>query len=92
MAVDAAGSMRGWREYPEDIRMYGFSFATELFGVSWGGEVTYRPNMPIGIMTTNDLIADMLYQAPFALDTGDLLGITKGVHGGDGTAMMMGQK
>jgi len=89
MAVDAAGSMRGWREYPEDIRMYGFSFATEWAGVSWGGEVTYRPNMPIGIMTTNDLIADLLYQAPFAIDTNP---ITRGIHGGDGTAIMMGKK
>jgi len=89
MAVDAAGSMRGWREYPEDIRMYGFSFATEWAGVSWAGEVTYRPNMPIGIMTTNDLIADLLYQAPFALDTSP---ITKAVHKGDGTATMMGKR
>jgi len=88
MAIDAAGTMRGWREYPEDIRMYGFSFATEWAGVSWAGEVTYRPNMPIGIMTTNDLIADMLYQAPFAIDTNP---ISRAIHNGDGTAMVVGK-
>jgi len=88
MAVDAAGSIRGWREYPENIRMYGFSFATELGGISWGGELTYRPNMPIGVMTTNDLIADMLYQAPFAIDNGM---ITTGITGADGTATVVGK-
>jgi len=88
MAIDAAGTMRGWREYPEDIRMYGFSFATEWAGISWAGEMTYRPNMPIGIMTTNDLIADMVYQAPFTIDTNPL---TRALHGGDGTAQVAGQ-
>jgi len=88
MAIDAGGSVRGWREYPEDIRMYGFSFATEWAGVSWAGEITYRPNVPIGIMTTNDLVADLLYQAPFAIDTNP---ITRLIHGGDGTAMVMGK-
>jgi len=88
MAIDAAGTVRGWRQYPEDIRMYGFSFATEWAGVSWAGEVTYRPNMPIGIMTTNDLIADLVYQTPFAIDTNP---ITRLIHGGDGTATVMGQ-
>lgn len=34
-------------EYPEDIRMYGFSFNTTLG--TWGlqGDLTYRPNMPV---------------------------------------------
>jgi len=89
MAIDAAGTVRGWREYPEDIHMYGFSFATEWAGVSWAGEITYRPNMPIGIMTTNDLIADLVYQTPFAIDTDP---ITRLIHGGDGTAMVMGKQ
>jgi len=88
MAIDAGGSVRGWREYPENIRMYGFSFATEWAGISWAGEITYRPNVPIGIMTTNDLVADLLYQAPFAIDTNP---ITRLIHGGDGTATVMGQ-
>ena len=38
-------------EYPEDIRLYGVSFQTSLAGVSLGGEVSYRPNMPMQINT-----------------------------------------
>ncbi|WP_220814290.1 DUF1302 domain-containing protein [Pseudomonas paralcaligenes] len=35
-------------EYPEDIRLYGLSFATTLpTGTSWSGEISYRPNMPL---------------------------------------------
>lgn len=40
-------------EYPEDIRLYGLSFATSLpTGTAWSGEVSYRPNMPIALNTT----------------------------------------
>lgn len=38
-------------EYPEDIRLYGVSFQTSIAGASVGGEVSYRPNMPLGITT-----------------------------------------
>lgn len=41
-------------EYPEDIRLYGLSFSTTLpTGTAWSGEVSYRPNMPIQINTTD---------------------------------------
>lgn len=33
--------------YPEDIRLYGLSFNTNLDGTSLGGEISYRPNMPL---------------------------------------------
>lgn len=33
--------------YPEDIRLYGLSFATNVDGTSVGGEISYRPNMPL---------------------------------------------
>ena len=38
-------------EYPEDIRMYGFSFNTTLG--TWGvqGDITYRPNQPVQLDT-----------------------------------------
>ena len=36
-------------EYPEDIRLYGVSFGTDIAGVSVAGELSYRPNMPIQI-------------------------------------------
>ncbi|SFM60272.1 DUF1302 domain-containing protein [Halopseudomonas yangmingensis] len=38
-------------EYPEDIRLYGVSFQTNISGVSVGGELSYRPNMPMQINT-----------------------------------------
>ena len=38
-------------EYPEDIRLYGVSLQTSLGGTSVGGEISYRPNMPLQINT-----------------------------------------
>ncbi|HAG20707.1 MAG TPA: DUF1302 domain-containing protein [Pseudomonas sp.] len=41
-------------EYPEDIRLYGLSFSTTLpTGTAWAGEVSYRPNAPVQINTTD---------------------------------------
>ncbi|MBK3866388.1 DUF1302 family protein [Pseudomonas stutzeri] len=41
-------------EYPEDIRLYGLSFSTTLpTGTAWSGEVSYRPNMPVQLNTTD---------------------------------------
>ncbi|MDP9141954.1 MAG: DUF1302 domain-containing protein [Pseudomonadota bacterium] len=42
-------------EYPEDIQLYGLSFATTAFGWSFQGEVAYRPNSPLQI-DTEDLV------------------------------------
>ncbi|MCY1364585.1 hypothetical protein D9M69_513950 [compost metagenome] len=38
-------------DYPEDIRLYGLSFQTNLGGTSLGGEISYRPNMPLQFST-----------------------------------------
>lgn len=62
-AVDVANQVNGRREYAEDIRMYGMSFNTTLGEASLFGELAYRPNLPIGISTTNDLLGDLLTQA-----------------------------
>src|SRR5690606_4114247 len=41
-------------EYPEDIRLYGLSFSTTLpTGTAWSGEISYRPNAPLQINTTD---------------------------------------
>lgn len=41
-------------EYPEDVRLYGLSFSTTLpTGTAWSGEISYRPNLPIQINTTD---------------------------------------
>ncbi|TBU82094.1 DUF1302 domain-containing protein [Pseudomonas daroniae] len=62
--VDTANRVNARREYVEDIRMYGFSFNTTLGNASVFGELSYRPNLPIGIAATNDLLGDLLRQAP----------------------------
>ncbi|RJG10365.1 DUF1302 domain-containing protein [Pseudomonas cavernicola] len=36
-------------EYPEDIRLYGLSFASNIGGTALSGELSYRPNMPLQI-------------------------------------------
>ncbi|SDR98588.1 Protein of unknown function [Halopseudomonas xinjiangensis] len=38
-------------EFPEDIRLYGMSFQTMVGPASVGGEISYRPNMPLQINT-----------------------------------------
>ncbi|WP_256829601.1 DUF1302 domain-containing protein [Pseudomonas sp. Pse1] len=57
-AVNAAqaqfAAIRGanyFLDYPEDIRLYGLSFATNISGLSLNGEISYRPNMPLQINT-----------------------------------------
>ncbi|MBS7661026.1 DUF1302 domain-containing protein [Pseudomonas lalucatii] len=64
-AVDLANNVIGRREYAEDIRMYGMSFNTTVGEASVFGELSYRPNLPVGIATTNDLLGDLLSQAAF---------------------------
>lgn len=67
-AVDVANQVNARREYAEDIRMYGMSFNTTLGVASVFGELSYRPNLPIGIATTNDLLGDLLGQAAYLAD------------------------
>ncbi|MBL0949440.1 MAG: DUF1302 domain-containing protein [Pseudomonas sp.] len=67
-AVDVANQVNARREYAEDIRMYGMSFNTTVGVASVFGELSYRPNLPIGIATTNDLLGDLLGQAAYLAD------------------------
>ncbi|MDH1534992.1 DUF1302 domain-containing protein [Pseudomonas chengduensis] len=62
--IDVANNVNARREYVEDIRMYGFSFNTTVGNASVFGELSYRPNLPVGIAATNDLLGDLLTQAP----------------------------
>lgn len=58
-ALAIAGSSSYFMEYPEDIRLYGLSFSTTLStGTAWSGEISYRPNAPVALNTT-----DVLYSA-----------------------------
>ncbi|EJF71644.1 DUF1302 domain-containing protein [Pseudomonas sp. SDT2931_S440] len=53
-----AGSSNYFIEYPEDIRLYGLSFSTTLpTGTAWSGELSYRPNAPVQLSTTDILYA-----------------------------------
>jgi len=53
-----AGNSSYFLEYPEDIRLYGLSFSTTLpTGTAWSGEVSYRPNAPVLLNTTDILFA-----------------------------------
>ncbi|MFT6617112.1 MAG: hypothetical protein ACJAXR_003128 [Halopseudomonas sp.] len=54
-------------EYPEDIRLYGVSFATNIAGTAVSGEMSYRPNMPMQV-TTGDMSVSAL---PGAFKGGD---------------------
>ncbi|XLX41525.1 DUF1302 domain-containing protein [Ectopseudomonas mendocina] len=54
------GNGRYFLDYPEDIRLYGASFSTTLpTGTAWSGEISYRPNLPLQINTT-DLTLSLL--------------------------------
>ncbi len=54
-----AGNSKYFVEYPEDIRLYGLSFSTTLpTGTAWSGEISYRPNAPVQLNST-----DLLYDA-----------------------------
>ncbi|MFC5699339.1 DUF1302 domain-containing protein [Pseudomonas sp. GCM10022186] len=46
---------RYFADFPEDIRIFGLSFSTNLWGTSIFGEYSYRPNQPVQL-ATGDLI------------------------------------
>ena len=60
--LDMAGNAVAKRDYVEDIQMYGLSFNTTVGNASVSGEVSYRPNAPISIAATDDLLSDVLIQ------------------------------
>lgn len=46
-------------EYPEDIDIYGLSFATNVGVVALSGEISYKKDMPVGVNGTTELIAGL---------------------------------
>lgn len=60
--LDMAGNAMARRDYVEDVQMYGLSFNTTAGNASVSGEVSYRPNAPISIASTDDLLGDILGQ------------------------------
>jgi hypothetical protein len=60
LPLQVAGNSSYYVEYPEDIHLYGLSFSTTLpSGTAWSGEVSYRPNAPIQINTTDILYSGL---------------------------------
>ncbi|WP_457981215.1 DUF1302 domain-containing protein [Ectopseudomonas composti] len=52
------GTSRYQVAYPEDIRLYGLSFATTLpTGTALSGEISYRPNMPMQLNAVDQVLA-----------------------------------
>ncbi len=50
LAATVIGNANYFMDYPEDIRLYGVSFATTLpTGTAWSGEISYRPNAPVAL-------------------------------------------
>ncbi|MBU0900563.1 MAG: DUF1302 domain-containing protein [Gammaproteobacteria bacterium] len=59
-AVGLAGQGKYFIEYPEDIKLYGMSFSTTLpTGTAWSGEISYRPNAPVQLNSTDVLYAGL---------------------------------
>ena len=86
---DTLANLDGRREYAEDIRMYGLSFNTTVNETSVFGELAYRPNLPIGIAPTNDLLGDLIKQAARLVNNNPAL--AGGPFNLDGTAQVAGQ-
>jgi hypothetical protein len=65
LPVVVSGNGSYYLQYPEDIHLYGLSFSTTLpTGTAWSGEVSYRPNAPVQINTTDILASGLSPLSP----------------------------
>ena len=62
------GNPQYFAEFPEDIELYGVSFATNFAGFAVSGEVSHRPDYPVQINATEILVAALGY-APYSTVT-----------------------
>ena len=59
-AAAMAGNSSYFVEYPENIHLFGLSFSTTLpTGTAWSGEISYRPNAPVQLNTTDILYSGL---------------------------------
>lgn len=72
-----AAMSKGFIQYPEDIKLYGFSFNTTLDGTSVAGELAYRQDEPLQIDDVEILYAGMPEQLANAGLRPDLAGISQ---------------
>jgi hypothetical protein len=60
LPVVVAANSSYYVEYPEDIHLFGLSFSTTLpTGTAWSGEISYRPNAPVQLNTTDILYSGL---------------------------------
>lgn len=86
---------KGLLEYPEDIKLYGFSFNTTVAGTSVAGELAHRRNEPLQIDDVEILYAGMPEQLANATLDGiavnpELGGISQ-IGRADGNKVLPGQ-
>lgn len=55
IGTNAQKNARYFADFPEDIRIFGLSFSSNIAGTSVFGEYSYRPNQPVQL-ATGDLI------------------------------------
>ena len=76
-----AGNSHYFMEYPEDIKLYGLSFSTTLpTGTAWQGEISYRPNAPVQLNSTDILYAGL---NPLLASAGRKVSVLNGNPGED---------
>ena len=64
-AALGGGNPQYFAEFPEDIELYGISFATNLAGFAISGEVSHRPDFPVQINTT-EILQGAVGLAPYS--------------------------
>ncbi len=68
LAALGGGNPQYYAEFPEDIELYGASFATNFAGFAISGEISYRPDYPVQINATEILQGAVGY-APWSTVT-----------------------
>ena len=59
------GNPQYFAEFPEDIELYGVSVATNFAGFAVSGEISYRPDFPVQINTT-EILQAAVGEAPWS--------------------------
>ena len=84
--VDNIGNLQAYSkvivEYPEDIKLYGFSFNTAIGNTAVAGEISYREDEPLQVDDVEILFAGMPQQlsmegVPGGLYREDLIGLSQ---------------
>jgi len=76
-AVADAANPHYAMSFPEDLKLYGFSFATNVGGVALSGEISYKPDTPVQI-NGNHLLAGALKESDGIPFTGVVRGSQPG--------------